>query len=212
MLIAFMIYVGALYDRLVGEDCNCFPWIRRVVGPAFFAGDAAMLALAAAAARWSERSTGWRGAAVLAGAVLVLAGGSYAATAVHRSGMEAPVAITVDGRPFPLRQGRVLLFFFDPECTHCYDVARGMSRRAWGATRIVVVPMREPQFTAIFLADTGLRAGVSPDAAGLGQVFAFADPPHAVALDGGRVRVRFNSGELEGEAWYDTLERLGYLP
>jgi hypothetical protein len=43
MLAAFMIYIGVLYDRLLGEDCNCFPWIRRVVGPAFFAGDAAML-------------------------------------------------------------------------------------------------------------------------------------------------------------------------
>ena len=32
MLIAFMIYIGVLYDRLTGEDCNCFPWIQRVVG------------------------------------------------------------------------------------------------------------------------------------------------------------------------------------
>jgi hypothetical protein len=211
MLIAFMIYVGALYDRLLGQDCNCFPWIRRVVGPGFFAGDAAMLALAVVSGRSSERPRGWRGAAAIAFCALLLVGSSYAATTVSRSGAEAPAEVTVDGRRFPLRDGRVLLFFFDPECLHCYDVARGMARRDWGRTRLVVVPMREPQFATVFLADTGLRAGVSPEAAVLGRVFPFAEPPFAVALDGGRMKARFNAGELADDAWYGTLERLGYL-
>jgi hypothetical protein len=42
-------------------------------------------------------------------------------------------------------------------------------------------------------------------------VYPFAEPPYAVALDGGRTVARFNSGELEGETWLATLERLGYL-
>ena len=45
MLAVFMLYIGVQYNRLLGQDCSCFPWIRRVVGPAFFAGDAAMLVL-----------------------------------------------------------------------------------------------------------------------------------------------------------------------
>ncbi len=35
-----MVYFAVLYDRLLGEDCSCFPWVERVVGPAFFVGDA----------------------------------------------------------------------------------------------------------------------------------------------------------------------------
>ncbi|HOK47562.1 MAG TPA: hypothetical protein PLK67_16585, partial [Bryobacteraceae bacterium] len=55
MLVAFMIYIGVLYDRLLGDDCNCFPWIRRVVGPMFFITDGAMLLPAIGAAVWSRR-------------------------------------------------------------------------------------------------------------------------------------------------------------
>jgi hypothetical protein len=64
MLVVFMAYIGVFYHRLLGEDCNCFPWIRRVVGPGFFAGDAGMLALAALAG-WRARRA-WTGARVIA--------------------------------------------------------------------------------------------------------------------------------------------------
>ncbi len=211
MLVAFMVYIGVLYGRLRGEDCNCFPWIRRVVGPAFFAGDAAMLALAGLAARWSRKSQGLRHAAVILGCVCLLACGSFAVSAIRRGHADAPETAVVDGQPFNLRQGRVLLFFFDPECSSCYDVAQGMSKREWSTTRIVVLATREQRFARGFLNDSGLRAGVSPDAESLRKVFPFTDPPYAVVLERGKAVARFNSGQLEDGTYYETLKRLGHL-
>lgn len=54
MLVVFMIYIGVNYSRLVGEDCSCFPWLQRAVGPGFFIGDAFMLAAAFVAGLWSR--------------------------------------------------------------------------------------------------------------------------------------------------------------
>jgi hypothetical protein len=42
-------------------------------------------------------------------------------------------------------------------------------------------------------------------------VFPFTDPSYAVALDEGRAVATFNSGQMEGEAYYGTLTRLGHL-
>jgi hypothetical protein len=211
LLAAFMLYIGVLYDRLLGEDCNCFPWIRRVVGPVFFAGDAAMLALAAVAGWWSRTPHGRRHAATILGCVCLAAGVSYAASAILRSRADAPEIATVDGKPLHLRQGRVLLYFFDPECMHCYAVAQEMSKRKWGGTRIVLLPTREQRYARAFSQETGLHAGVSPDADSLRRVFVFTDPPFAVALDRGRTVATFNSGEMELETYYLTLKRLGHL-
>ncbi len=211
MLVVFMIYIGVLYNRLLGEDCNCFPWIRRVVGPAFFAGDVAMLGLAVLAAWWSVESRGWRRAAVILGCVCLAAGGSYGITALRRGATDAPPTAIVDGRPFNLREGRVLLYFFDPECMHCLGVAREMAKHDWGATRVVVLPTRQQRFAADFLESAGLRAGVSLDAALLRNAFPFTDPPYAVALDHGKAVAKFNSGQMESDDYYETLARLGHL-
>jgi uncharacterized membrane protein YphA (DoxX/SURF4 family) len=211
MLIAFMIYIGALYNRLTGEDCNCFPWIQRVVGPAFFAGDAAMLALAGLAGRWSGKSQGRRRAAVIFCCVCLVACGCYTTSAIRRGHADAPETAVVDGQQLNLRQGRVLLYFFDPECSSCYAVAQEMSKREWGTMRIVALPTREQRFARSFVTDSGLRAGISPDAASLRKVFPFTDPPYAVELDRGKVVARFNSGQLEARTYYETLKRLGYL-
>ena len=43
MLVAFMIYVGYNYAALQGEECSCFPWIKRAIGPGFFLADGFML-------------------------------------------------------------------------------------------------------------------------------------------------------------------------
>jgi uncharacterized membrane protein YphA (DoxX/SURF4 family) len=212
MLVAFMVYIGALYDRLLGEDCNCFPWIQRVVGPAFFVGNAAMLALAVAAGWWARPPRGMRGAVAILCATALLGAGVYAATSIQRSGAEAPASVLADGQPFGLREGRVLVYFIDPECSHCYTVGRQMSGRDWGATRILLVPVREPQFAAVFLEETGLRAAISPDVAALRGAFPFTEAPYAVALDGGRAVARFNSGQMADGSWYAALERLGHLP
>jgi len=211
MLIVFMIYIGALYGRLTGEDCNCFPWIRRVVGPAFFAGDAAMLALAGLAAWCSRKSQGWRRAALVFCCVCLAAGGSYAVSAIRRSHADAPETATVDGRLFQLRQGRVLLYFFDPQCSTCFAVAHEMLKHEWDKTRIVILPTREPRYARAFLNDSGIRAGISPDAESLRKIFPFTDPPYAVALARGKATATFNSGQMEGGAYYETLTRLGYL-
>jgi hypothetical protein len=211
MLAAFMIYMGVLYDRLLGEDCNCFPWIQRVVGPVFFAGDAAMLLLALVAGLWSRRSDGLRRAALVFFVVCAFAAGSLALSSIRRANADAPATATVDGKAFDLRRGRVLLYFFDPECSHCYTVAGEMAKRNWGSTRILVLATREPRFTRDFLASTGLRAGISADAQSLRSVFPFTDPPYAVALHHGRAVATFNSGQMESEDYYRTLRRLGHL-
>lgn len=211
LLVAFMIYIGVMYDRLLGEDCNCFPWVRRVVGPGFFAGDAAMLGLAAIAARWSGKPRNWRGAVAVLCAAGVIGLGAEAVAWWRGTGADVPARATIDGSPFTLRDGRVLLYFFDPECAHCYTVARGISRRNWGSVRIVVVPTREPRFTEAFLKDTGLRAAVSRDADVLRQVFAFTEPPYAVVLERGRAIARFNSGQMANDSWYASLEARGYF-
>jgi uncharacterized membrane protein YphA (DoxX/SURF4 family) len=211
MLIAFMICIGILYDRLLGDDCNCFPWIRRVVGPAFFAGDVAMLCLAAVAGWWSVKPRGWRPAAVLLAAVCSLTLASYAASVVRRNQAEAPGLVTVDGKLIRLRDGKALLYFFDPECTHCYAMAGEMGTRDWGSTRVVVVPTREPQFATAFLETAKLKAGICTDADLLRSALPFTDPPYAVALDHGRVAATFNSGQMEDASYYDTLRRLGHL-
>ena len=117
----------------------------------------------------------------------------------------------VDGQPLNLRQGRVLLYFFDPECSTCYAVAQKMSKREWGATRIVALATREQSFARSFVNESGLRAGISPDAESLRKIFPFTDPPYAVALDRGKAVARFNSGQLEVETYYETLKRLGHL-
>lgn len=211
MLIVFMVYIGVLYDRLLGDDCNCFPWIKRVVGPAFFAGDAAMLLLALMAGIWSRPSAGMRRLGIVCALAGALVLGSYAAASVRRGRITAPALATVDGKTFRLREGRVLLYFFDPECSHCYAVAEQLARQSWGATRIVVVPTREPQFAGSFLEVTGLKAGVSPDVQLLRAALPFTDPPYAVALQKGAIAAAFHSGEMEQPSFLDTLRRLGHI-
>ena len=211
MLVAFMVYIGVFYQRLLGEDCNCFPWIRRVVGPWFFISDAAMLALAVLAGWWSRRPRGWRAPACVLAGLLVLAAGSWTVSAVSRSGIAAPATIQVEGKPLRLHEGRFLLYFFDPECSHCLKVAREMSRQSWRDARVIAVATAQPQFAADFLNDAGLRAEISNDADVLRQTFRFTDSPYAVALVNGRQAAAFNYGHLEGEPYYQKLRELGFI-
>jgi uncharacterized membrane protein YphA (DoxX/SURF4 family) len=211
MLLAFMIYIGVLYERLIGEDCNCFPWIRRVVGPAFFAGDMGMLALAFLAAWWSKKSHGWRGVAAITAGICIAAGTSYGVAAYRHSTADVPETAMVDNGSVNLRQGRVLLYFFDPECSHCYQVAKEMSSWNWGSTRIVVMATSQEQFAVNFLRKTTLRALISSDTESLRKRFPFTDPPYAVALDNGRAVARFHSGDMEGERYHRDLLSLGHV-
>jgi len=209
LLVAFIVYVGMNYTALQGEDCSCFPWIKRAVGPAFFIGDTVMLVLAVCAGVWSKKPQGLRGALVLLGAVAVFATVSFGVETVRQSGTRAPDTIQVDGRPYSIANGRVFLFFFNPACTHCLESARRMSQYQWGETRVVAVPVESPQWAGGFLADSGLKAVVSTEFAKLAPLFGYSAYPFGVALDDGREKAalrRFQDDEPAA-----SLKRLGFI-
>lgn len=187
MLVAFMVYVGIYYNRLLGEDCSCFPFIQRAVGPGFFIGDFAMLLLAAGAWVWARPSEGLRNAGVAVVAICVFAGVLYGVSAVRGEGIAAPATVQVDGQPYSLEHGRVLLYFFDPQCSHCDMAARVMSRHKWKDVRIVVFATAQPQFARQFLDGTGLQAVISTDTEKVKAIFPFGDPPYGVLLENGRL-------------------------
>ncbi len=209
MLVFFMVYIGAMYGELRGEECNCFPWVKRAVGPAFFIGDAIMLALAAVAGWWVRPSRGFRPAVLVLLAVVVFAGVSVGVNATLEASIVAPQSITVNGQPFALRDGRVFLFFYNPECTHCDHVARMMSGFDWKSdVRIVSVATEQPQFAGQFLSSTGLHALVSDDVAPLRKAYSFVSTPYAVALDNGHLKSAF--AQFDQPGFQDELKKLGF--
>jgi uncharacterized membrane protein YphA (DoxX/SURF4 family) len=209
LLLIFLAYFAVNYGALRGAECSCFPWLKRVVGPGFFIGDGVMLGLAAVAGVFAERPRGGRTVALIAGAVTVFALVSWGADTVRHTGKRAPATVLVDGRPMALVEGKVLLFFFDPECMHCFDAAQKMSRLRWAAARVIGVPVTHPEFAPQFTADTGLAMPLTSDHEKLRRVFPYTAVPVAVALENGRERtalVRFEGGEPEAE-----LRRLGFI-
>lgn len=209
LLIAFMLFVGIFYNELRGEECSCFPWIKRSVGPGFFIGDLVMLLMAAAAGMWARASEGLKSAAMVLAAVAVFAGVSFGVAYTQNSGTQAPAAIAVDGKPFATGQGRVFLYFYDPECAHCDEAARTMSKWNWKDTKVIGIPTRQPQFGAEFMQSTGLKAPNSSDAEALKKVFPFGDPPYGVPLENGRQKASlqiFDKTEPE-----QTLRKMGYI-
>jgi len=198
LLIAFMAYFALHYTALRGADCSCFPWVKRAVGPQFFLGDLAMLALAVVAGWWSRPSGTLRTMLVIAGAIAVFALVSYGVNEVRQSGTRAPASILVDGRPFSLAHGKYLLFFFNPACSHCFESAQRMAKLDWSQTRIVAVPVELPQYAPQFLAETGLQAVITPDFDLLKRTFSYNAYPFAVAIENGRQKAaltRFDSTE-----------------
>jgi len=209
LLVVFMIYVGVNYNALLGADCSCFPWLKRAVGPGFFVGDAAMLGCALLAGLWSKRSENMRGAVLILAAVSVFSLVSYGVAATRNNGLKAPDSVTVDGKPFSLQEGKILIFFFNPECTHCLDAARRMSKYNWADARIVAVPTEQPQFAPNFMRKTQLPGVVSLDTALLRKTFSFVDAPSGVALENGRQKAAIS--QFEGEEPEVTLKKLGFV-
>lgn len=209
MLVAFMIYIGANYTALQGEECSCFPLIKRAVGPGFFVGDAIMLLLAAGAAIWSRQPDNLRGALLVLGAITVFAGVTYGMTAVRQSGLKAPDSIVVDGQPQSLQQGRVFLYFFDPECMHCTEAARKMTTYTWKDVRIIAIPTTQQQWGQFFLDKTKLPAALSNDVQKLRETFQFTDPPYGVALESGRQAAAFPFFDDKEPA--AGLKKLGFI-
>lgn len=210
MLVAMLIYMGVNYNALQGEECNCFPWIKRVVGPVFFISDALMVVLAVMAGIWAGPVAGSkRTAGVILAAVSVFALVSYGVAATRQTGIRAPDTITVDGKPSPISHGKVFLYFFDPECLHCFDAAKRMAAYDWDGTRVVVLPVNQAQFAAGFLRDTGLKADISSDAAAVRKLFPFVDVPAGVALDNGRQKAAIT--QFAGEQPAADLKKLGFV-
>jgi len=212
LLLVFMVYVGIFYTDLSGKDCSCFPLVKRAVNPMFFVEDGVMLALAVIAGLWARKSESLRIAGVILGAVVVFAAVSLGVAMGPHKGVLAPPSITVEGKPFSLQEGKVYIFFFDPECLHCLDAARKMSKMNWGDTKIVVVPSRVPQFAHSFLEDSKLKplvAGVSNDFELLRKTFPYVSTPAAVAIEDGREKVKIAQfGEIEPEA---TLKKIHFI-
>ena len=189
LLTVFMIYFAWNYNTLRGADCSCFPWLKRAVGPNFFIGDALMLLAALLAGWWSRRPGGLRQAGAALGVIAVFAGILYGYQATHAGGLRAPAVVVVDERPYALDDGRVFLFFFDPECAHCNAAAKDFATYHWKpGIRLLAVATTQPQWGQIFLTRTGFPAKLTVSVVPLRGVFKFTDPPYAVALDGGRLQ------------------------
>jgi len=209
LLVAFLMYVGLNYNALRGADCSCFPWVKRAVGPGFFIGDGVMLLLAIFAGVWSKPPEGLRSVLVIASVVAVFAGVSYGVAAVRQSGTPAPESVMVDGKPYSLQHGKIFLYFFDPACMHCFDAAKRMSQYHWSDTRVVGIPISQPQWAAQFMKDTGFRMDISSDLEKLKQVFPYTAVPAGVALENGRQKAALV--KFEGEEPEVSLKPLGFV-
>ena len=211
LLVVFMLYIGANYSTLVGKDCSCFPLVKRSIGPGFFVGDGTMLLMAVLAGWWSRNSGNLRAALAVLATVVVFAGVSYGVNSTLQDGIQAPDSVSVDGKPFSLIRGHVFLFFYNPECMHCDAAARRMSKLDWKDTKVVAIPVQDPQFAASFLRDTGLKAGTSNDLDALRAKFKFVDAPYGVALDRGRQKAAIAAAAFEDAEPAATLRRLGFV-
>jgi hypothetical protein len=135
---------------------------------------------------------------------------SYGVAAVRQTGTLAPESIQANGAPYSLREGRVLVFFFDPECEHCFKAAQKMAKLNWGSTKIVAVPVSTPRFAPMFLKETGLKAALSSDLDKLKAAFAYTATPAAVALEFGREKAMVTQFESESEP-AAALRQLGFV-
>ncbi len=212
LLIAFMIYTGYHYNALRGEECSCFPWIKRAVGPGFFIGDAVMLLLAATAGWWARKSENLRGALMILGAIGVFALASFGMTYARQTGAKAPDTITVDGAPYSLANGRVYVYFYDPECSHCLDAAKKMNQYKWPSDVVIIgQPVVNPKFAKFFLEDSGLKGKMktASDLDKLKAAFPFTNAPFAVALEHGREKESFR--QFDGNEPENELRKIGFI-
>lgn len=210
LLVVFMVYIGMFYNRLTGEDCSCFPWLKRVVGPGFFIGDGIMLLLALVAAIWTRPPEGWKTALACLAGLIVFSGAVYGITLTRLTGVKAPDSITVDGKPYSLQHGRIYLYFFDPECSHCDAAAKRMAQYKWKeGAKVVAVATVNPQWADDFVKATKLKALASGDIKPLREVFSFGDPPFGVALEHGRQVKQFIV--FEGDEPAKELRQMGWV-
>lgn len=211
LLVAFMAFIAIHYTELRGAECSCFPWVKRAVGPGFFIGDGTMLLLAVLAGWGARPSTGVRTAAAMLAAVSVFAVVSYGVNSARHTGVKAPDTISAeDGSAISLREGKVFVYFFNPQCLHCLDAGRKLAALNWGNTRFVGVPTENPQFGSWFMGKAGLtgRGPVSKDLDALKKIFPFDLPPAGVAIEDGYEKamlLQFEDAEPGA-----TLKKIGF--
>lgn len=211
LMVFFICWIGYYYHVLVGHDCSCFPIIKRTVGPGFFVGDGIFLLLGLIAFGWSPRVTRFRGAAFAFISLVVLAGVSFGVNAAQRHNVQVPVPVVVDGKPQDLTQGKVFLFFYDPECSHCFAAAKFMSTLNWDDTKVIGIPTHDPQFAGQFLAATHFKAETSLETDKLRKAFTFVDAPFGVALVNGRVKQTFGQAQFNVPLPEADLKKLGFV-
>jgi uncharacterized membrane protein YphA (DoxX/SURF4 family) len=212
LLLTFMVFIAVHYNELRGVDCSCFPWVKRAVGPGFFVGDGIMMLLAIAAGFWVRSSDGIRPAGVILGAVAVFALVSYGFATVRHTGTKAPATITAEnGTPISLAEGKVFIYFFDPQCLHCLEAGRRLAALNWGTTRFIGVPAVNPQFGDWFMGKAGLsgKGPVSKDLAVLKKIFPFDTPPAGVAIENGYEKTMLL--QFEEKEPLSTLQKIGFV-
>jgi hypothetical protein len=211
-LIAFFIsWIGFFYHTLVGQECNCFPIIKRTVGPGFFIGDGVMLLLSLIVLFRSRPPRGFRIPAAAFAALVAFAAVSFGVNAAERKNAQVPTPVIVDGKPQNLTHGKVFLFFYDPMCMHCDRAAKFMSHLTWNSTEVVGIPTSEPEFAKDFLKDTKLKAETSLESAKLKKAFPFVDPPYGVALEDGRVKETFGIKDFYPPLPEPALKKIGFV-
>ena len=143
--------------------------------------------------------------------VFLLAGVSYGVNAASRSHVQIPTPVVVDGKAQNLAQGKVFLFFYDPECSHCDQASKYLSTLQWADTRIVAIPTHDFQFAADFLRDTHLKAGTSLEVAKLKKAIPFVDPPFGVALVDGQAKATFAQTQFNQPLPAPDLRKLQFV-
>jgi hypothetical protein len=211
LLVFFIGWIAYYYHALVGQECSCFPIIKRTVGPGFFISDGIMLMLGIIASLWSSAMRSFRGPAFVLVTVVALSGLSLGFAELQNRGIAAPSPLLVDGKSQSIGDGKVFLFFYDPQCMHCDAAARFMAKFNWENTRVIAIPTTEPQFAPAFLHDTGLKAGTSLETARLRKVFKFVDPPYGVALVDGHETAAFGQAQFNVPSPKAQLEKIGFV-
>jgi uncharacterized membrane protein YphA (DoxX/SURF4 family) len=212
LLVVFMLYMGVNYKELAGADCSCFPILKRAVGPGFFVGDSAMLAVAVLAGLWAKPAKPvLRSFAVIAGAIVVFVAASYGVAYGEHNGVTAPDSVIVNGQPMDLTNGRFFIFFYDPECSHCNAAAKHMGTLKWKSDmKLIAVPVRQARWAEAFLKDNDFKAMTSLDLDKLKKAFPFGDPPYGVVIANGRQIGSVPHYEEGGEPDL-TLRQLGAI-
>ena len=116
--------------------------------------------------------------------------------------------LRLTGSRIAISEGKVFIYFYDPECMHCLDAGERMAHLNWGSTKFVGQPVVRPQFAPAFMERTGLKGATANDFPLLKKTFPYTSTPAGVAIVNGREVAslsRFDSPEPA-----TTLKTLGF--